>query len=165
MRYYKGDNAVPREERFCDFCLAKNNKVIGDETHVINICPEFNEVRSKCTLGIQEVIRNKHLTGCIKLPEESAIDYSKRRRSLNKHESYNRNKVDWETLLGNVDLDGVFRGWWKDVTIPIEGYQEIAWHFGKLILNIETVKRERFEKKKIRFNNTVIHDCLEDLAV
>ena len=36
---------IPRNERFCKFCLLSNNKIIGDETHFLMGCPQLKNER------------------------------------------------------------------------------------------------------------------------
>ena len=53
----------------------------------------------------------------------------------------------WELLFQHVDMQGYFTGYWHDVTLPIEGYQEIASHFGRFLHVIEKVKIDEFDSK------------------
>ena len=40
-----GKNPIPRIERHCSFCLAIGSRVLGDEFHLLMVCPEFADKR------------------------------------------------------------------------------------------------------------------------
>lgn len=112
---------------------------------------------------VKQFIFTWHLKGCIKGNNESAIEYSQRLSFLQKFSDFNRSRIDWVVFLDTIDFDSLYRGWWRDVTLPIEGYQEIAVYFGRFMNKIEKVKKDVFEKKGFKVDGTVIHGCIEDL--
>ena len=40
-----GKHPILREERHCSFCLATGLRVLGDEFHLLLVCPEFADKR------------------------------------------------------------------------------------------------------------------------
>ena len=67
------------------------------------------------------------------------------------------------TLLNNFNLRGFFVSYWKDVVLPMEGYQEIAHAFGQYVKKLEDAKKAEFDKLKLNFKGGVTHGNLEDL--
>ena len=55
-------------------------------------------------------------------------------------------------------------GGWNGIVMPNEGYREIAWWLGKYVYEVGKRKRDYFDSKRIRFDETVIHGDLEDLC-
>ena len=41
LRYLKGHQAVPHDQRWCKFCLETGIQVVGDEKHILCDCPQF----------------------------------------------------------------------------------------------------------------------------
>ena len=73
--------------------------------------------------------------------------------------------MQWEVLLQNVDIQGFYTSYWKEIVLPIEGYQEIASLFGKFMERIEKVKRNEFDTQELKFDDQVMYGDLEDLCM
>ena len=40
-----GKNKRPRSDRHCKYCLSLGTQVLGDEVHLVMMCPQFHEDR------------------------------------------------------------------------------------------------------------------------
>ena len=93
---------------------------------------------------------------------EIAKDYAIRRKRVIEEGVQTRGSIDWNLLCGSLDFYGFFTGSWKGITLPTEGYRELARFFGDFVRFIEDAKRLEYEKQRIRFDEEVIYGDPED---
>ncbi len=57
-----GKNKIPRNERYCKYCISLGTKVLGDEIHFLMICPLFEKERHDLLNKIQEIYPTLNLS-------------------------------------------------------------------------------------------------------
>ena len=162
LRYFKGDNCVARDQRFCSHCSRLGRQFVGNEQHFVYHCPLFSEVRKNLLSDCHSLVRKWHLRGCIQNEGENSIEFSKRNKSVKSQGDTVRATLDWVSLLQEVHLEHIISGYFRGICMPIEGYREISRFVGKFIHVIVEHKRLQYESLRLDFRSEVVYDRPED---
>ena len=94
--------------------------------------------------------------GRVRLPDETAKDYSVRRKQVIASRAL-LSKDELERTVSKMDLQGCFDGLWIGIPLPPDGYKEIVHAFGGFAAHVEGHKRMQYDKLKVRSDGVVIH--------